>query len=143
MKLLLAVDGSEYSAKAVDYLASKFNFAKDNVSVHVVNVRLPVPNAQGRPAALANQNEIDAYNKEEAQAALNPAENALRNSGYSVTSSYAVGDIAQEINNIAREKKSDLIVMGSHGRGALKNLVLGSVATKVLALSDVPVLIVR
>ena len=143
MNVLLAVDGSEYSAKAVDYLVSKSGLPKEKVTVHVVNVRLPVPNAQGRPAVLTNQAEIDAYNKEEAQAALAPAETALRHSGYTVTSGYAVGEIATEINNLAKEKKSDLIVMGSHGRGALKNLVLGSVATKVLALSAVPVLTVR
>jgi len=36
-----------------------------------------------------------------------------------------------------------MIVMGSHGHGALQNLVMGSVATKVLAVTKVPVLIVR
>lgn len=143
MNVLLAVDGSEHSAKAVDYLASKIDLPKGNVALHVVNVRLPVPSAQGRPAVFTNQDEIDAYNKEEAQAALAPAETALRNAGYTVTSGYAVGEIAAEINKLAKEKKSDLIVMGSHGRGALKNLLLGSVATKVLAMSEVPVLIVR
>jgi nucleotide-binding universal stress UspA family protein len=38
---------------------------------------------------------------------------------------------------------ADLIVMGSHGRSGLARMVLGSVATKVLALSPVPVLIIK
>lgn len=88
--------------------------------MHIVNVRLPVPNALGHPAVLTNQAEIDSYNKEEAQATTGSAERALRHSGYTVRNSYAVGEIATEIDKLAKEKNSDLIVMGSHGRGALK-----------------------
>jgi nucleotide-binding universal stress UspA family protein len=44
---------------------------------------------------------------------------------------------------MAKGDKFDLIVMGSHGHGALAGLLMGSVATKVLALSKTPVLLVR
>jgi nucleotide-binding universal stress UspA family protein len=43
----------------------------------------------------------------------------------------------------AREKKCDLIVMGSHGRRGFNRLLLGSQASEVLTLSTVPVLVVR
>lgn len=49
----------------------------------------------------------------------------------------------QGIASYAASGKFDLLIMGSHGVGALKNLVLGSVATKVLAKCTVPVLLVR
>lgn len=50
---------------------------------------------------------------------------------------------ARGIVNAAQSCEADLIVMGSHGRTGVARLVLGSVATKVLELSPVPVLIVK
>ena len=47
-----------------------------------------------------------------------------------------------EIYNFA-EVRADLIAMGSHGRSGLEHLVLGSVTTKVLALSKIPVLVLK
>ena len=47
------------------------------------------------------------------------------------------------VATLAENGKFDLIVMGSRGHGTLGNLVMGSVATKVLAGCDTPVLIVR
>ena len=44
---------------------------------------------------------------------------------------------------LAAEQRYDLIAMGTHGHTALANLVLGSVATKVLATAPVPVLLLR
>jgi nucleotide-binding universal stress UspA family protein len=54
-----------------------------------------------------------------------------------------IGDPAQTVVKFIKSSKCDQLVMGSHGRGAFKNLVLGSVATKILSLCDVPVTIVR
>ena len=52
-------------------------------------------------------------------------------------------DIADTILTVARKRKSDLIVMGSHGRRGLEKLMLGSVAQKVLGVVRVPVMVVR
>jgi nucleotide-binding universal stress UspA family protein len=54
-----------------------------------------------------------------------------------------VGEPADEIVRRADAGAFDLIVMGTHGHTALANLVLGSVASKVLARSKVPVLFMR
>ena len=50
---------------------------------------------------------------------------------------------AHGIAQTARDEKADLIVVGSHGHGALRKLVLGSVTTRVLAEATMPVLVVR
>ena len=54
-----------------------------------------------------------------------------------------MGEPGDEISDFATKGSFDLVVMGSHGHGLFKNLVLGSVATKVLAGCKVPVLLVR
>lgn len=61
----------------------------------------------------------------------------------SATALYRRGDPAQEIIAAAREKRADLIVMGSRGRGQLEGLILGSVSERVLHSAQMPVLIVH
>jgi nucleotide-binding universal stress UspA family protein len=53
------------------------------------------------------------------------------------------GSPVEEINNVAGETKSDLIVMGTHGRTGVKHLLVGSVAERVVRTSNVPVLTIR
>jgi nucleotide-binding universal stress UspA family protein len=53
------------------------------------------------------------------------------------------GDAGPAIAEFARREKSDLVVMGSHGRNALTNVVMGSVTTSVLAHCKTPVLVIR
>lgn len=50
---------------------------------------------------------------------------------------------AEKIVKTAKDKQCDLIFMGSHGRSGLRQLLLGSVTTKVLATCDIPVLVYR
>jgi nucleotide-binding universal stress UspA family protein len=54
-----------------------------------------------------------------------------------------VGPVAKVIAALADKDRFDLLVMGSHGHGRLGALVMGSVATKVLASCRTPALIVR
>ena len=56
---------------------------------------------------------------------------------------YTIGHVADAIAERAADGKFDLVVMGSRGHGEIANLVLGSVATKVLAKTTVPVLLIR
>lgn len=141
MKILLAVDGSSYTAKAVNYIASHLDWFQGNRELHLFHVKAPIP--LGHARAAAGPEAVESYYREEATAALAPAEELLVKRDIPYQSSYKVGDVAEEIQAYVRQHNIDMIVMGSHGHGALKNLVMGSVATKVLAITDVPVLIVR
>ena len=67
----------------------------------------------------------------------------LERHGIKAKSEWQVGPVGETIAKFADEGKFDLLIMGSHGYGALGNLVMGSVATQVLANSKVPVLLVR
>ena len=55
----------------------------------------------------------------------------------------AIGEAVQTILAEAKAAKADMIVIGSHGKGAIKTLLIGSVTQKVVALSPVPVLVVH
>lgn len=141
MKILLAVDGSEYSRKAVRHLMKHFDWFGNPPELHLLHVKLPIP--PGRARSVLGDDAVSNYYKEESEAALAPSEKLLRKAEIPFRSTYRVGEIAGEIQSYVKKNKIDLIVMGSHGHGALQNLVMGSVATKVLAVTQVPVLIVR
>jgi nucleotide-binding universal stress UspA family protein len=69
---------------------------------------------------------------------------AARRSGLDLVSTLGeVGDPATEITRVAEEKGVDQIVMGTHGRGAVGSLLIGSVAQRVVHLAKVPVLLVK
>ena len=68
---------------------------------------------------------------------------ARRASDVRVTIFMRKGNVVQEILAQVRASRADLVVIGSHGRGGVQRLVLGSVAEKVLRLATCPVLTVR
>lgn len=141
MKILLAVDGSRYTSKAVKYLISHLDWFQGQPELHLLHVTEPIP--MGRVRALMGKQAVDQYYQEEAESALTPAEKILRKHEIPFQRAYRVGDIPEEIHAYAKKNKCDLITMGSHGHRALEGLVMGSVATKILAVTNIPVLIVR
>lgn len=141
MKILIAVDGSRYSIKAVKHVIKHFNWFRAPPELHLLHVKLPLP--PGRARSFLGNDVVDNYYKEESEAALAPSEKLLRKSEIPFRTGYKVGDIANEIQSYVKKNKIDMIVMGSHGHGAFSNLVMGSTASKVLASTSVPVLIVR
>jgi len=140
MKILLPVDGSEFSRAAVEFVASRTTLIGTNPSVALLNVQLPVP---ARAARVVGKAVISEYYTEEADRSLKPALKRLAKAGLSASSQYLVGHPGEEISAAAVRDKIDLIVMGSHGRSALKGLLLGSVTNNVLARTRLPLLVVR
>jgi len=145
MKILMAIDGSAYSEKAATYLATHPSLFGPNAELHLLNVRMPVPVglAVTNARLILGDDAITDYYREEAEAALKPAETIFRKAGIAFQSGYKVGSIADEVIDTVRQQHIDIIVMGSHGHSPLANVVMGSVATKVLAAATVPVLMVR
>ena len=86
---------------------------------------------------------VDNYHADNGRYALKGAKAVLARAGSAFSEKILVGDPAPSILKFIKASKCDLLVMGSHGRGAFKNLVLGSVATKILSRCEVPVTIVR
>ena len=139
MKILIAADGSKFTTQAVNYLI-KHGDQFGEARLTLLNVHPPIP---GRPAAYLGRDIVQGYYADECKRALEPARRVLKKAGVAFTDTWKAGDPGDEIAAFAVKGKFDLVVMGSHGHGALANLVLGSVAAKVLAGCKVPVLVIR
>ncbi len=140
MKILLAVDGSAYTKKMLAYLVTHdqmFSASNDYV-LFTVQAALPP-----RARAVLGKVVADQYHTDEAEKVLAPVAKFLVRHGIDAKSSWKVGAAGALIAGFAEAGKFDLLIMGSHGHGALVNLVMGSTTTEVLAHCRVPVLLVR
>jgi nucleotide-binding universal stress UspA family protein len=139
MKILLAVDGSPYTKKMLAYLAAHELFSlKNEYTAFTAQLVLPT---QARSAL--GKELVHKYYKDEGKRVMGPVTKFLERHGVVAKCLWKTGKPGDLISKLADDGKFDLVVMGSHGHGALMNLVVGSVATEVLAGCKVPVLVVR
>ena len=142
MKLLIPVDGSPASLRAVKLAIDQVKAAAgaELVIVNVQNVAaLELSDGVGMmPSEWIVQQEEMAATK-----ALKEAVEACRAAGVTYVTRSERGAISSKIDSVAREERVDQIIMGSRGLGGVRALLLGSVATQVLHLSDVPVTLVK
>jgi len=140
MKILIAVDGSAFTKRMLAYLTAHDEFPGRGHEYTVLTVVPPVP---ARAAAVLDKKTLADYYSDEAEKVLKPIRSFLAKQGLKADLLFKTGVAADTIAAVADKGKFDLVVMGSHGHGTLTNLVMGSVATKVLAQVKIPVLLVR
>jgi len=141
MKILVAIDGSPQALSSLERLVGKFGFFRDAPRLTLIHVHPPVPYKAA--AHWVGKEAVDRYYSEESDAALATAREFLTARGLAFDVVKRVGNPAEEIVAEATVGSYDMIAMGTHGHTALANLVMGSVATRVLATSTVPVLLMR
>ena len=130
MKILLPVDGSECSLRAVDQLVTHVSWFREVPEIHLLHVHAPIP--IGRVQAHVGKETLHAYYLEEGQEHLVAAQKKLDAAGRFHTTHIHVGQPAEVISKMAGELACDLIVMGTHGRRGLARMTLGSDAEYVL-----------
>lgn len=141
LKVLITVDGSDRSLRAVDAVA-KWSKATVPVDVLLVNVG-ERPSYYGEFPPYDAES-VDARVRTAQDSLLAAAEKHAHSAGLErVSSEGASGSPAAEIVRIARERGVDQIAMATHGRTAIGGIFLGSVAQRVVHLVDVPVLLVK
>lgn len=140
MKILLAVDGSKYTKKMLAYLTTHNDLFTASNDFTAFTAQAPLP---PRARAAVGKEVANGYHAEEAEKILSPVCKFLARHTIEAKSDWKVGHAGEAIAKYAEAGKFDLVVMGSHGHNALGNLVMGSVATQVLAHCSVPVLLVR
>ena len=140
MKILLAVDGSSYTKKMLAYVTTHLEMFSGDNKFTALTVQGALP---PRARAAVGKEVVDQYYAEEAAKVLDPVVKFLGRHDLKVKSLSKVGNAGETIAKTAESGKFDMIIMGSRGHGALGSLVMGSVATRVLANCQTPVLLVR
>jgi len=141
MKILLAVDGSENSLAAIRGLIDRLGWFREAADLTLIYVHPSLPYKHA--AAWAGKEAIHSYYEEETEAALAAARALLDEHRVTYAIEKRIGDAGEQIVECSTAGGYDLIVMGTHGHTALANLVMGSVATRVLAACTVPVLLMK
>ncbi|UUX97402.1 universal stress protein [Aquabacterium sp. J223] len=140
MKILLPVDGSPYTQRMLAQIGQNAELLGKQHEYTALTVVTPIPPHATRYLGSASLND---YYAEQAEAVLAPLREQATQNGWRLQTAHAVGSAADQIADYAASHPTDLLVMGTHGHGALGNMVLGSVTTGVIARVKVPVLLVR
>ncbi|HWI11314.1 MAG TPA: universal stress protein [Burkholderiaceae bacterium] len=140
MKILLAVDGSDYTKRMLSYIAAHDELLGPGHEYVVLTVVPPVPQYAAR---FLERSTLDGFYAEQAELVLKPVRAFATQQRWHVAALHLHGHPAEVIAAHAVSSNADLIVMGTHGHSALTSLVLGSVASGVLARCTSPVLLIR
>ncbi|MEQ1668333.1 MAG: universal stress protein [Sulfuriferula sp.] len=139
-KTLLPVDGSENSDRAVQYLIRMVEHC-GAMDVHLMNVQPPFLYVE--VLLKPRQEVIDTWTHKAGHDATRSACALLDAAGILYTLELVEGEVAETLVRYAEQVQCDMIVMGTRGMGTVANLVLGSVATKVIHLTHIPVTLIK
>lgn len=147
MKILLAIDDSDFSRAAVSTVIKEFQPGAAEVHVlHVVEpLRLapPLVGAGVGPSVPGDFIGVVEEWLDQAEGLVLQTRGLLESAGFRVTTSVSEGDAKTQILNFAENWKPNLIVVGSHGRRGLDRFLLGSVSEAVARHAPCSVQIVR
>jgi nucleotide-binding universal stress UspA family protein len=141
LKALVAVDGSETALSAVRHVI-KLVQDREPLEIHLVNVQPPV---HGDVTAFVSHQTVHDYHVDEANKAMAPACELLDRAGIAYIRHIFVGHAGQVIADFAHKLPADKVILGTHGRGTVTQLLLGSVSHEVIHQMDpsIPVTLVK
>lgn len=140
MKILVPTDGSASALRAAKY-AAKLLTQEPNGRITLVTVH--DDEAFRRVRKYVPKGAIADYIRELSEAELLPARVALDRAGVVHDMVMRTGPVAKEIVKLGQSGAFDLIVMGTKGRSAFGDLLMGSVAQKVLSATQLPVTFIK
>ncbi len=143
MKILLAIDGSHYSADAARAVAARLWPPDTTVRVISAVESIYPPASEVWYNAVDIERAQQEMRKDAEQLVTETAETLRNVGGLTIETAVRDGDPRTVIVDEAKEWSADLIVMGSHGYTGLKRLLLGSVAHSVVSHAPCSVEVVR
>lgn len=141
-RVLIPIDGSACSLRAVEtVIAKRARYADPSeLDIHLVHVE---PALSHDVTRFVDHEQLAAYRHDQGEQALGPARRMLEAASVPFTCHETVGHVAERVTQLAEQLGCDQIVMGTHGRGALAELLMGSTTLKVIHLAKLPVLLVK
>ena len=141
-RILCASDFSKTSGKA---LISAIDLAKANrARLTIIHAHVPiVPLVPEQYLEASTWDRVDTETRRWAERQVEKLTEKARKRGVRASAMMVTGDPAQQIVRMARSKRADLIVVGTHGRRGFSKFFLGSVAERVIATAPCPVMTVR
>jgi len=140
LKMLLPVDGSDACSKAIARFIPILGWYKEMPAIHLLNVQYPL---HGDISMFVNEENIKQYHQEEGLKDLVQVRELLDTANVAYQYHILVGEPAETIMQFARAQQCDQIVIGPRGLGLVTGMLLGSIASKLIHLSDIPVLLVK
>lgn len=140
MKILIGVDDSACTHHLFERLAAHPQWLDPSHDYTALHVLAPLPNGL---AALLDRPEIEARQADAGHRVLAGLSNALDRLPGPPQRRWAVGDPGTVLARQAAEGGFDLVMLGSHGHGALGQLVTGSTVARLLSHAKTPVLVMR
>jgi nucleotide-binding universal stress UspA family protein len=141
MRIMVAVDGSSNSLRAVKYAIKLANQLRSQTSVTLVNVHDDNPLSMVKMHV--GNNAVRDYLIEISEKELKSALKILDRSNIKHSCIIELGHVATKICEIARSEKMDLIIMGAKGRSVAADIFLGSVSQRVSVIAKQPVLLIK
>ncbi|MBI3043931.1 MAG: universal stress protein [Betaproteobacteria bacterium] len=143
-RFLIPIDGSDSALRAVRHVINLARELRERPDVVLLNVQPPVPvkdlMLEGRPSEI---HRLEAPLQERGAALLEPPAVSLKAAGIPVQQVVEIGEPAPSITRTAASHHCDLILMGARGLTAIDSVILGSVSTRVIHFSKVPVVVVK
>jgi nucleotide-binding universal stress UspA family protein len=141
LKALVPVDGSSNALCAVRHVIRLVQ-DREPLDIHLLNVQPPF---HGDVTSFVAKEDVQGFHLDEAHKALKRACEMLNEAGLHYTKHVYVGHAAEVIAECAKELGCDKVIMGTHGRGTITQLMMGSVSHKAIHLLDpnIPVTLVK
>ncbi len=140
-KIFVPTDGSDSAERALRHAVALAKRIGD-CSIHVAHAH-EAPLLYGEIAVYVPREQMERLQREQSERHLGRAEAVLKTAGVPYEKHVLVGPIAQALTECAAALGCDSIVMGTHGMTALGKFLMGSTATKLVHLSDIPVTLVK
>ncbi len=140
MRILVAVDDSEFSAEVVRAVVAQF--PTENTELRVIHVLQPITAAPPPQMSAGYAPELE-DEKQRVREIVDDCARKLGEAGFKVEARIEIGDAQEKIIAAADEWPADLIVLGSHGHRNVAHLLVGSVAESVARHAKCSVEIVR
>jgi len=140
-RIFVPLDGSSCALRALEHAIALAKRMGD-CTVHVAHAH-EEPLVYGEIAVYVPREKMAELQRQQSASVLKAATPLLEGSGVKYETETVIGPIAQAIADRAKALGCDLIVMGTHGLTSIGKILMGSIATKVIHLTDIPVTLVK